>query len=288
MNTPAELFCSCQCQLGEGPFRYADRLFWFDILQGELHSCDEQGDRHKIVQLNEMFSAGAVLENNALLLASESALWQFQTDTHELVKIHDLEADNKLTRSNDGRADRQGGFWISTMGKQAEKQAGSIYRFYRGELVALKTRVSIPNAICFAPAGDAAYFTDSRQGLIYRWTLDQQGWPVGDPEVWLDLSDQPVDPDGAVIDSEGYLWNAQWGGWQVVRYSPRGEVDRVVRLPVSRPTCPAFSSSGDRLLITSARTGLSAGELSREPLAGSVFMLNLDVPGIADTRVLLA
>lgn len=282
-----KLLYPSQCQLGEGPFCHAGRLYWLDILQQQLHHCDEQGSKHQLVALDEMFSAGAVLENANLLLASGSALWQYQTNSQQLEKLHELESVNPLTRSNDGRADRQGGFWISTMGKNAEPQAGAIYRYYKGELVQLKSQVSIPNAICFSPAGEYAYFADSADKLIYRWLLDNAGWPQGEPQLWVDLSDQPVDPDGAVIDSAGYMWNAQWDGSQLVRYNPAGAVDQVIKMPVSRPTCPAFSTEGDRLFISSARVGLSDSDLEQQPQAGGVFVLPLSVKGLPDARVLL-
>ncbi len=283
-----ELLCDSQCELGEGPFWHDEKLYWFDILQSQLHQCDSNGERHEFFQFSEMFSAGGVLDNGELLLASETALWQFGPSSKELTVLHPLEADSPITRSNDGRADRQGGFWISTMGKLAEKQAGSIYRFFRGELVKLKSDITIPNAICFSPVGDIAYFADSFEGIIYRWSLDPAGWPQGQPTPWVDLSTAAVDPDGAVVDQQGYLWNAQWNGSRVVRYNPQGEVDQLVSLPITRPTCPAFDANAQRLLITSARTELDPSELAQTPNAGGVFAFQLSVVGIPEPTVSLS
>jgi sugar lactone lactonase YvrE len=64
-------------------------------------------------------------------------------------------------RPNDGRADPQNGFWIGTMGKTHAPNAGAIYRYYRGELRRLFAGLTIPNAICFSPDGQSAYFTDT-------------------------------------------------------------------------------------------------------------------------------
>ena len=283
----AKNFCNSQCSLGEGPLCTTSRLVWFDILQSQVHFCDVDGQNVDTHQFSEMFSAAANTDSDELLLASESALWTFSLEKRHLELLIGLEADDQTTRSNDGRADRQGGFWISTMGKNAEFAAGSIYRLFRGELVQLKTGISIPNAICFSPEGNMAYFADSLEKLIYRWNLDKEGWPIDQPEIWLDLSASDIDPDGAIVDSQGFIWNAQWDGARVVRYDPDGSEDRIIELPVSRPTCPAFSQDGNKMFITSARDDLSPKQLEQQPLAGNVFVVDLDVPGLSEPRVIL-
>ena len=80
---------------------------------------------------------------------------------------------------------------------------------------------------------------------------------------------------------EGCLWNAQWAGSRVVRYRPDGSIDRIIDLPVSRPTSVAFGGKDLRtLFITSARVGLNDKALDRQPMAGCLFAMDVDVPGI--------
>ncbi|TXH68523.1 MAG: SMP-30/gluconolactonase/LRE family protein [Thiothrix sp.] len=267
------------CRLGEGPLWVKDRLYWFDILDKRLYHCASDDSDTQVVQFQEHFSAAALTNTADLLLASETALWRFNPSTQALTPLIALEADNPVTRSNDGRADRQGGFWIGTMGKKAEAKAGSIYRYYQGELRCLRRDLTITNAICFAPDGRTAYFADTDLGQIYQWRLDAQGWPEGEPSIFVDLSSQGISPDGAVIDSQGYLWSAQWGSSRLVSYQPNGIEDKVIHLPVSQPSCPAFGGTDlSRLFVTSARDGLSAEALRQEPLAGSVLEVKLPLP----------
>ena len=88
-------------------------------------------------------------------------------------------------------------------------------------------------------------------------------------------------PDGSTVDADGYLWNAQWAGSRVVRYAPDGHIDRVVSMPVSRPTSCAFGGDDlQTLYITTARVGLSDAALDRQPMAGSLFALDVDRPGL--------
>ncbi|MNC91940.1 L-arabinolactonase [compost metagenome] len=70
-----------------------------------------------------------------------------------------------------------------------------------------------------------------------------------------------------------------------MRYAPGGEVDRTIELPVDNPTCCCFGGAQlDELFITSARQRLSAADLARQPLAGSVFAVRPGVRGLPESR----
>ena len=47
-------------------------------------------------------------------------------------------------------------------------------------------------------------------------------------------------PDGLTVDSEGCVWSVHWDGWCITRYDPDGNVERVINMPVPRPTSCAF------------------------------------------------
>ena len=116
--------------------------------------------------------------------------------------VTELEPNKPDNRSNDGKVDRQGGFWVSTMGKDSSDlhAKGAIYRWFKGELRLLYPNISIPNAICFTPDGKAAYFGDTAQQKIWRVALDAAGWPVGEPVVYLDFTGTEIYPDGSTVD----------------------------------------------------------------------------------------
>jgi sugar lactone lactonase YvrE len=85
-------------------------------------------------------------------------------------------------------------------------------------------------------------------------------------------------PDGLAVDADGYLWLAMWDGGEVRQYSPTGHLVRALQLPVSRPTSCAFSGDG-RMFVTTARYGLTAGQLSHQPWAGRVLEIALGIAG---------
>ncbi len=268
------IFDDTQCQLGEGPLWHPSRqqLFWFDILGRRLYTKGQHW------QFDTYVSAAG----DTLLIASAVALHKFTISTGKHEVVCDLEADNPVTRSNDGRADPQGGFWIGTMGINAEEGAGAIYRYYKGELRQLFAPITISNAICFAPDGKTAYFTDTPTQKIMRVELDADGWPTGDLVLHIDLHGTDFRPDGAVVDANGNLWNAQWGAGRVAGYDPQGAFLESYNFAGHQSSCPAFGGADlSTLFCTSAAVGLDG------PEQGKTFAVKTNIKGQAEHRVIL-
>lgn len=273
-----------KCTLGEGPLWHPERgtFFWFDIMGRKLFEHDGTEERHW--EFDRCVSAAGWVDRAKLLVATARDLVLFDVETGQEEHVIDMEADNEATRSNDGRADPFGGFWIGTMGYELEEGYGAFYRFYKGELRQLYSSVSIPNATCFAPDRRTAFFTDTAVGVIRRVKLDDDGWPDGEPEDWLDLDAEGLRPDGAVIDTEGNLWCAQYGHSVVTCHDPSGSMLRKIELPTANITCPAFGGPGlTRLFATSA----GQGRPEDDGQAGCTFAVDLGVKGQAEHRVLL-
>ena len=267
-----------RCDLGEGAFWHPERaeFFWFDITGRRLHSLARSWD------FDAMVSAAGWIDRDRLLIASETRLFTFDLTTGAQATLCALEADNPVTRSNDGRADPQGGFWIGTMGKRAEPGAGAIWRWQGGTLRRLFPGITISNALCFPPDGRSAIFTDTPTRRLMRVALDAQGWPMGDPVCWLDLSAEGLNPDGAVVDAEGRVWIAQWGAARVAVYAPDGAFLHAVQVPAPHASCPAFGGAGlADLFVTTARQGLA----TPGPLDGATFRAAGIGRGQAEHRV---
>lgn len=284
MSDTAELFIDSRCELGEGPFWHPlqERLFWFDILNKTLFSATSGGIMVDRFTFDATVTAAGVIDSDNLAIASAAGIFRLQlsTDTREL--LIPLEPDSTTTRTNDGRVNPAGGFWIGTMGlsEPSKVAAGSLYQVRSGAVTKLLSDVFIPNSACFSPDGRTAYFADTTVGTIRKVSIDPEtGLPNGGWTEFADTS-HPGGPDGSVVDAEGFVWNARWGGSSVIRFAPDGRVDRTIKLPVSRVTCPAFGGKDLKTLyITSAREGMTPEELAAEPHAGSVFAIELDVPG---------
>lgn len=285
MNTRAELFVDSRCELGEGPFWHPllERLFWFDILNQTMLSAGTDGHIVDRITFKDTVSAGAVIDKDSLAIAQSGALLRYDFPTDTTSVITEIEDDVPTNRTNDSRVDRTGGFWIGTMGRKAEAGVGGVYQYRAGQVTKVIENIRIPNSICFSPDGRTAYFTDAGKMIVKCATDPATGLPVGPWEDFFTM-EGPGGADGSVVDSEGYLWNARWGGGKVIRISPDGQLDKVVEVPgVSQVSCPAFGGNDLKTLyITTAREHMTPEQLEIEPYAGSVFAVALDVPGIAE------
>jgi len=270
----AELYDRRPCELGEGVLWHpaADTLFWFDIPGKRLLSRGAGGAREW--QFDEMHSAAAWVDASRLVVAHETGLSVLDFETGERTALCTLPGAGPTVRTNDGRGDPQGGFWFSTIGRPARPEAGAIWRWYGGQLRRLFAELKIPNAICFAPGGDQAYFADTSQRCIWRVALDAAGWPKGSPERFIDLSEAGLNPDGAVVDELGQIWIAMWGAACVAVFDPEGAPVERFPLPVPNATCPAFGGPDLRdVFVTTARQGLDTAALRAFPASGCVFRL---------------
>lgn len=279
------------CHLGEGCAYDAatDTAWWFDIIERQLFQADLASGAVTSHALPLMASVLAFIDDQRQLLATENGLYVRDIADGRLTLHMPLEADNAATRSNDGRVHPCGALWIGTMGRNAEKGAGAIYRFYRGELLRLYGDISIPNAICFSPDGATAYFTDSSEGVLYRVAVDPaNAVPIGDPETLYDNSGGVGGLDGAVVDAEGLIWNARWGGSCIDVYTPEGARVRTIRIPAKQPSCPVFvGRSFASLLVTTAWEGMDEHARAADPHHGQTFVLDVGARGRPEPRIRL-
>ena len=279
------------CHLGEG-CTYdpaSDTAWWFDIIERTLFQADLASGAVASHALPLMASVLAVIDDQRQLLATENGLYVRDIADGRLALRVPLEADNPATRSNDGRVHPCGALWIGTMGRKAEKGAGAIYRFDGDELRRLYAGISIPNAICFSPDGATAYFTDSSEGILYRVAIDPtNALPTGNPAPLFDHRGGAGDLDGAVVDVEGLIWNARWGGSCIDVYSPEGDRVRTIRVPATQPSCPVFVGRNfDRLLVTTAWQGMDEHARAADPHHGQTFILDIGARGRPEPRVRL-
>ena len=258
------------------------RVYWVDIEGRRLEWLHPASGASGGWTLDLKPTAIAPFADGRLLLGTSLGLVAFDPATGGAEHILELEPDRPANRTNDGGTDRQGRFWLGTMMDGAAERTGALYRIDPDWTVTrMLDGLGIPNTVQVSPEGRTLYLADSRDQVIWAYDLDPATGALGYRSVFADTKGRPPTPDGSAVDVEGCLWNAQWGGAQVVRYTPDGLVDRVIDLPVSQPTKCAFG--GPDLLtlyITSAREGLSDEQLAAEPLAGSLFSYDPGVRGL--------
>ncbi|MBR0796290.1 SMP-30/gluconolactonase/LRE family protein [Bradyrhizobium jicamae] len=290
-EVPASVLSTERCHLGEGPTYDAstDIAWWFDIRERRLFEHRFASGATIVHALPRMASALARIDAARQLVLADDGLYVRQVADGRLELFVALEADNPVTRSNDARVHPSGTFWLGTMGRGAEKGAGSIYALDRGRITRLYPGITIPNAICFSPAGDIGYFADTAINVLYRVPLDPAtGLPVGEPAPLI-RHHGVGGLDGAVVDADGLIWNARWGGGCVDIYDPAGRRLRSLRVPARQSSCPAFVGRDfSRVLVTSAWQDMDEAQRAADPEHGRTFLLDAAARGRAEPDVRLS
>lgn len=278
-----------QCHLGEGPFFCERRntLFWFDILGGHRHAHEFATGQQSVLEIPEMPSAMAVVDEQHDAILTSTGLWLFNIETSAWSPIASIEADNQITRSNDARVHPSGAFWMGTMGRKAEEKAGAIYYYRKGNLQTLFNDITIPNGICFSPDAQTAYFTDTLTAKLMRVSVDPDtGLPSSDPEIFIDHTGKKGGLDGAIVDAAGNIWIALWDAAAVNCYAPTGELLKTLSIPATKCTCPVFTNNG-KIAVTSAWQGMDNAARAADPEAGKTFLVDINVKPKYEPRLLV-
>ena len=289
----AELALDARAQLGECPlWSVAEQcLYWIDIAGRRLHRYDPATNLDRVWWVPCEPGCIALVEKGGLVAALRDGFYRFYPQEGLLDKLADAPYDSRDMRFNDGRCDSAGRFWAGAMYEPRTAELAAMFCLERGA-----TRlgwgpeqgfgVKVSNGLAFAEDAKSLFQSDTPNHVIYRFEFDAASGQVGERQVFARLPVKGEEavyggrPDGAALDAEGCYWSAQYEGGRVLRFSPQGEIIGIVRVPVTRPTMIAFGGADLRTLyITSAREGATDDELARQPQAGGLFAVRLDVAG---------
>ena len=290
MEHDVKLVNDCRNRHGEGPVWVPGirTLLWTDIETPALCRYRPDTGEYESIPLERKLGSFAVIDERTILAAFDDVIAVFDFEDRRILRSVPIEKEIPETRMNDGRADRNGNFVISGFDNDGKGRSGL---YWIGKDLSIKkwfSGISSGNSICFSPEGTAMYFADTPEGVIWRYEYDAVNGVIGNKTLLFDFRQEPGLPDGSVVDSEGFLWNAEWGGGRIVRISPDGELDAVVEMPVKNPTCMAFGGDDLKTLyITTSRLMMSEGELAAQESAGSLFAIALDTAGLSDGRYIL-
>lgn len=284
---PVRSVWSAGALLGEGTLWSVRQqaLYWVDILGHQLHrftpstqARDSWGFAEEITALAER------RDNPGLLVTLRRDLALFHPDTGHLQRLHRPEPDLPENRFNDGKCDAKGRFWAGTMDFGCQARTGSLYRFDpSGQCTRLHTGIAVTNGPTWSLSGRTLYFNDTVQGKVLALDCDPGTGTLGPGRVWLHMPAEDGVPDGMTTDAAGRIWIAHWGGACVSCHDPESAAELLrIALPTDHITNCAFGGPDLRtLFITSARSGLNAQQLHNQPLAGSLFCVDIDSPGQA-------
>jgi len=267
-------------RLGEGPIWSAKegRLYWFDIKGRRLAWFEPATDDRGAFSLPMRASAAAPREQGGLIMATEKGLAVVDPDKETVEIVSRLDFGPGF-RTNDGKIDTKGNFWWSIMDDDGGKRPGAVFRTTPDlKTERVLTGIHIPNTLSVSPNGKRIYIAESKLQTIFVHEVDD----LSKAQFFASTKGGPATPDGSAMDAQGYLWNAQWGGWRVVRYAPDGREERTIQLPVQQPTSCAFGGPNlTTLYVTSAWDEIPVDKRGAQPLAGCLFAVETGVKGLA-------
>jgi sugar lactone lactonase YvrE len=269
-----------QCELAEGPVWDGARglLRWVDILPGQVHAFDPVTSAHTWFDAGDPVGTVGLTRSGGLVLALVDRFVLADYDGQHPRQLGAFTIDRSVVRFNDGKPDPWGNFCAGTCAWAPNGPPCALYRLRPdgavGEIVG---DVGLSNGLDWSDDRTAFYFADSATGGVDVFDTEPDTGTLGRRRRFVTVGGVP---DGLTLDAEGGLWVAVWGLGELRRYTPAGQLDAVVRLPVSQVTSVAFGGTDlSTLYITTAREDTTPDHLREQSHAGDIFACSPGVTG---------
>jgi sugar lactone lactonase YvrE len=269
-----EVVVRAVAEIGEGPVidPRTGLLAWVDIPAGLLHVSDPRSGADQTTRYDTWLGAVAPRTGPGWAAAT---LDGFALLDDGALTVVDPVLPEPWRRMNDAKCDSAGRMWAGSTALDFRPGAGVLHRWDgRQPSTIVADGLTLPNGIGWSPDSRVMYLADSMRAVVLRASFDADDGVVGPLEPLFQVNAGL--PDGLCVDADGCIWVAIWGQAQVQRRSADGALLEQVSMPVSQPSSCAISAEAI-LYVTSARDGLAASALRREPLAGSVFAISIGV-----------
>lgn len=275
-------------ELGECPLwdERSQSVLWIDGHRRLVRRHTPSTGAYREWGLPSVIGSMALCESGRLMMALENEFSYLDLETGSLEPIATVIHAAERIRLNDGRTDRAGRYLAGSLVMGRHEKLGSIYQLDAGKNIRqVDSGFSVSNAICFSPAGDWFYFTDSRTRKIMRYPYDTATGATGTPQVFVNTASLDSAADGATVDREGGLWTALVEIGKMARFTPQGQLDRLIDMPVRYVTCPCFGGPDlDILYVTSISNSGNALK-DEHPDAGALFAVHgTGVRGLPEVR----
>lgn len=283
LSFEAQPFLEQRAELGEGPVWDvdSDALWWIDWARGDVFKADIAAETCVGFHVGSSVSAAALCTTGRVALALDHGFSVLDPESGRVRQLRAVESDERKTRMNDGKCDAAGRFWAGTMSLD-ERSATGVLLVLEGDGSVRRVLEGIvcSNGLCWSEDNTRFFYIDSATGRIDGFDFDLPEGAITNRLPVVVIPPEEGIPDGLTIDARGYLWVALWDGWQVRRYSPAGELDAVIELPVANPTCCTLGGDDLRDLFITTAMPLEPEKGVVQPLAGRLFRARVDTPGL--------
>ncbi|MFG6401857.1 MULTISPECIES: SMP-30/gluconolactonase/LRE family protein [unclassified Microbacterium] len=258
-----------------------DELAWVDITAGTFHrgrlDAPVDGSADRVVSLPAPLSAVQPAAGGGFVAALKDRVVALDQDGRITATLGTVRHAHDGIRFNEGKVDPFGRFIVGSMDVTESEPDAAVYAFVDGAEPELWLGgFGTTNGFEWSDTGDEMYLTDTATKTVYRSDYGPGAFPFGELRPHL----RGYTSDGLARDSRGWFWNAVYGDGRVLRWNPDGSVAGSVAVAAPNVTSVGFGGPDlGALFIGSARENLTEEQLEAAPLSGSIFRLDIDVPG---------
>ena len=292
--------------LGESPFWHPTEkmLYWVDIPGKKIHRSTLD---HMIVDNWDMPTEPGCIapaKRGGLIIAMRDGIYRAEHWQAELVKIASVNFDTSTTRFNDGKCDTAGRFWVGSMFEPRTQRLAALFRLDSRDTVdhkkppkfeIVQKDAILANGLGWSPDNKTIYWADTVDQIIHAWDWDEVTGKMTNKRVFQKFDAKPAGwtpekpqgihyqgrPDGCAIDTQGNYYIAMYDGQRLLKFGSSGKLLADILTPTRCTTMPCFGGEDMKtLFITTSSYMRSEDELKAQPLAGHVFSMQVDVPGL--------
>jgi sugar lactone lactonase YvrE len=308
ISASPELVQDARADLGEGPAWDARSgcLYWVDIHIGHLHIFNPKDGTDHYINVGEFLGCVAPRRSGGLVLGLRRGFALLDAHPSRNILPEQMHSPSSIVQSpasfrdgqpsrlnpeahlpgnrfNDGKCDPAGRFLAGSMDDAEIAASGSLYSLDPdGTLTTLVTGTRISNGLTWSPDYHTFYFIDTPTRTVMAYDYDLATGQIAHPRPSISVPPAFGWPDGMTSDDEGMLWVAIWAGAKLTRWDPAtGSLLAMVDFPALNVSSCAFGGP-DRtdLYVTSARKGMTAGQLAQYPLSGGLFRIRTSLQGL--------
>ena len=277
-----------QNRLGETPIWSPEEnaLYWVDW--GGLPTCrfEPASGEFKTFPVDPLVTALARRASGGWIAIAQNGLyaWDPKTNVFELI-VGPPDPKKPDIIYNDAAVDRQGRLLVGTVNiNDPFLPEGSLYRLDPdASLHQLDTGYATANGIGLSLDSQTVYVADQRKWEIIALDYDPDEGTTSNRRIFARIPEDEGQPDGLIVDSEGFIWNGHQGGWKLTRYDPAGKIERQIRFPVQHVISFAFGDKDlDVLYVTTSSWGFNEEERQQQPWAGDLFQVYTGIKGLVE------
>ncbi len=282
--------------VGEGPLWHPESecVFWTDINGFKIWRYSPATGETAAWSFSEpVCSLSLTTDPERLLVALGSAVIIWRPETDERRPFARPEPNIPANRMNDGATDPSGYFWVGSMANNVGQNGedvhaggftGSLFRVAPdGSVTVWDDGFGITNTLEWSPDRKTFYCGCSVKNVIYAYDFDEATHSIRNRRVFFEGAERGL-PDGSAMDADGWLWNCRFFGKCILGVSPAGVIERVIEMPVSNITNCVFGGKDLKTLYVTTASMNSSGE----PLAGSLFAVEMETGGLVGSRFLVS